>query len=137
MPSSNLEFLIVDDSSTIKKYLKKTIKDNFDCEVFEADDAWSALRLIGNHNISLILMDVMLGDMSGVNLTAKIKNIHQVLRCFLSISRRFCISSGKGASNFTIFSVAGCLNSSVWACRATRFMIGSCTADSASANCQG
>lgn len=65
MPNSNLEFLIVDDSPTIKKQLKKMIKNNFDCEVFDADDAWSALRLIGNHNISLILMDVIMPEIDG------------------------------------------------------------------------
>ena len=56
----------------------------------------------------------------------------QTFRCFLSISRRFCISSGKGASNFNILLVVGCLNSSVEAWSAQRVMTGSCVAGSPS-----
>jgi len=37
----------------------------------------------------------------------------QTFRYFRSISSRFCISSGRGASNLTISPVVGCLNSMV------------------------
>lgn len=74
MPDDNLEFLVVDDSPTTHKQLKKMIMKNFDCQVFEAEDAWSSLRLIGNHDIDLILMDVNMPDIDGFQTVKMIRS---------------------------------------------------------------
>jgi len=81
MEKKLLEFLIVDDSPTTHKYLKKMILNNFECEVYEAIDAWSSLRLIGNHNIDLILMDINMPDIDGfqtVNMIRKNKQARRI-----------------------------------------------------------
>jgi DNA-binding response OmpR family regulator len=74
MSQKKMEFLVVDDSPTTHKHLKKMIKNNFDCEVFEAEDAWSSLRLIGNHEIDLILMDVNMPDIDGFQTVKMIRS---------------------------------------------------------------
>jgi DNA-binding response OmpR family regulator len=80
MENKILEFLIVDDSPTTHKYLKKMILNNFDCEVFEAPDAWSSLRLIGNHSIDLILMDINMPDIDGFQTVKMIRKNKQARR---------------------------------------------------------
>lgn len=74
MPDDSLEFLIVDDSPTTHKQLKNMIMRHFDCQVFEAEDAWSSLRLIGNHDIDLILMDVNMPDIDGFQTVKMIRS---------------------------------------------------------------
>ncbi len=59
------EILIVDDSEITRKTIVNMIKRNLDIEVFEAEHAMAALRLIGNHEIDLILMDVIMPEVDG------------------------------------------------------------------------
>lgn len=73
----NIEFskynvLVVEDSE-INLYLLKRILEEEQLRVFLAPNALHALKILGENKIDLILMDVMMGEMNGFQLTEKLK----------------------------------------------------------------
>lgn len=66
--------LIVEDSD-VNLYLLKVILEKESFNVFSASDAVSALEHLRTETIDLILMDVMLGETNGYELTTQLKSI--------------------------------------------------------------
>ena len=67
--------LIVDDSSSMRAVIKRTIKlSGFDVgEYFEAGDGREALDLLSNKWVDLVLSDINMPNMSGLELVAEMK----------------------------------------------------------------
>lgn len=59
------EILIVDDSPISRAKVMKMIQNNFNVKIWEASNAMEGMRLLGNHNIDLILLDVIMPDIDG------------------------------------------------------------------------
>ena len=69
------KILVVDDSSIVRKNLK-TALDQSGIAVLEADDGVEALELIRNDpDISLVLTDVIMPKMGGLDLCAQVRLI--------------------------------------------------------------
>lgn len=66
--------LIVDDSNFFRVTARKMIEDNFKVKIFEASNAFEAMRLLGNHPIDIILLDVNMPEVDGFKAAKIIKH---------------------------------------------------------------
>ena len=67
------KLLIVDDEDGVRALVRMTL-DNGLYEIIEASDGLEALDLAREHHPDLVLLDVMLPDLSGMDVCRKIKD---------------------------------------------------------------
>jgi two-component system chemotaxis response regulator CheY len=70
--------LVVDDSSSIRAIIKKIIKvSGFDVGAFlDASDGKQALAIMETNRVDLVLTDINMPNMNGLDLIARIKENH-------------------------------------------------------------
>ncbi len=70
-----LDVLIVDDSAAIRKILQRVLRQaDVDVgQVYEAGDGLEALETLKRHKVHLVLADVNMPNMNGIQLLAQIK----------------------------------------------------------------
>jgi len=68
------KILIVDDSIVTRMVLKKTIAmtDIPVQELFEADNGHQALNLLSNHSVDMVMADINMPEMNGMEMAAAI-----------------------------------------------------------------
>lgn len=71
-----LDVLIVDDSAAIRKILQRVLRQaEVDLgEVYEAGDGLEALETLKKHKVHLVLADVNMPNMNGMQLLAHLKS---------------------------------------------------------------
>ena len=80
--SSDLEMnpfsvLLVDDQPVFRNVARSVLERDGACEVIgEATDGMHALEMMGKLNPDIVVMDVQMGDMSGVEATRRILSRH-------------------------------------------------------------
>lgn len=67
------KLLIVDDEEGVRALVRMTL-DGGNYEILEAKDGLNALSLAREHHPDLILLDVMLPDLSGIEVCRELKN---------------------------------------------------------------
>ena len=67
------KLLIVDDEAGVRALVRMTL-DSGVYEIFEASEGFRALDLAREHRPDLVLLDVMLPDVSGMDVCRKIKD---------------------------------------------------------------
>ncbi len=67
-----LKIMAVDDSKTMRDMLSFTLKSSGH-EVMEADDGVNALSVLGNTKVDLIITDVNMPNMTGLELIKKLR----------------------------------------------------------------
>ena len=67
------KLLIVDDEAGVRALVRMTL-DSGVYEIFEASEGFEALDLAREHRPDLVLLDVMLQDVSGMDVCRKIKD---------------------------------------------------------------
>lgn len=77
--ASPAQILLVEDQP-IAAIAAKAIISNFNCEVDVANDGETALHFLNSRNYDLVFMDIGLPDISGVELTKKIRNSESTTR---------------------------------------------------------
>ncbi len=65
--------LIVDDESDLLHGLQRVIAMEMDCRVLLAEDAREALRILDDHHVDLLLADIRMPGMDGLELLAHVK----------------------------------------------------------------
>ncbi|VTR66969.1 Acetoacetate metabolism regulatory protein AtoC [Desulfosarcina cetonica] len=66
--------LLVDDEPDLLSGLKRSFTSRLpDCEVFTAGGAVEALAILSQHDVDLVLMDIMMGEMDGIEALDKIQ----------------------------------------------------------------
>ncbi len=71
MENGKFAVLVVDDSPTMLKKISSIIKENTDAVVYDAISSKNAIRLLGNHQIDIVLMDIFMPQIDGFK-TAKL-----------------------------------------------------------------
>ena len=76
-PTALLDVLIVDDSAAIRKILQRVLRqtDLNLGEIKEAGDGTEAVEILKNRTFGLILSDINMPQMDGLQLLAKIKEM--------------------------------------------------------------
>lgn len=71
-----MDILIVDDSAGIRKILQRVLKQAEIPlgEMYEAADGCEALEVLKNHPVGLILSDINMPNMNGLELLSRIKS---------------------------------------------------------------
>lgn len=69
-------FLIVDDSATIRAMVKKALTLSVPNigEIYEAADGFAALAMASEHDVDLMLLDINMPKLNGLQLIRKIKS---------------------------------------------------------------
>lgn len=65
------KLLIVEDNTDFRNFLTSALKDDYD--VYNAENGKMALNMLGLHNIEMVISDVMMPVMDGLQLCQKIK----------------------------------------------------------------
>lgn len=96
--------LVVDDDANITNLLKRILEKEGYSNVVTADSGKKALEIVANRDISIVLTDVRMPGMSGIELLERIKEINEaiiviIITAFGSIDQAVeCIK--KGANDF-------------------------------------
>jgi len=68
-----LKVLTVDDSKTIRMIVKKAFKP-YECKIYEAEDGQKGLEAAKNEKPDIIVLDITMPVMSGIEMLAKLKS---------------------------------------------------------------
>ena len=63
--------LIVDDESSVRESFRLILEDQ--CEILEAEDGLQALDLVRSSGVDLIILDIRLPGMDGIEVLERIK----------------------------------------------------------------
>ncbi len=72
MNTSNIKILVVDDEAQIRKVIRLLLEKK-GYSIIEAGDGAAAVEIAGKEEIDLIIMDIMMPSMSGIEATAEIR----------------------------------------------------------------
>jgi two-component system chemotaxis response regulator CheY len=70
------DVLVVDDSAAIRKILQRVLRQTGMAirTIYEAGDGQEAMTLLGNHRVDLVLTDINMPNMDGLQLLASLKS---------------------------------------------------------------
>ena len=68
------KILITEDSSTMRSLLVSTIETCGDYEIIQAANGFEALRLLPRENVDLIITDINMPDINGLELISYVRN---------------------------------------------------------------
>jgi two-component system, chemotaxis family, chemotaxis protein CheY len=69
-----LRVLIVDDSRAIRTYIRGVLLGEYDCEIEEVASGFEALRLLPRQNYDLVVTDINMPDINGLELIRFMRN---------------------------------------------------------------
>lgn len=84
MPDSNLRILVVDDERAIRRFLRAALISH-GYQVFEAETGQAALAAAVDHRPELLILDLGLPDMDGIEVTRQLREWSQVPIIILSV----------------------------------------------------
>lgn len=87
MSEANYRILVVDDEPEIRRFLRASLKTH-QHEVIEADTGMGAISQLRDHNPDLIILDLGLPDIDGVEVTRRIREWSQIPIIILSVRNR-------------------------------------------------
>ena len=73
MPDTNMKVLIVDDFATMRRIVKNILTQLGYKNIVEADDGTSALDVLQNEKVDLIISDWNMPKMTGLELLQKVR----------------------------------------------------------------
>lgn len=87
MSEATYRILVVDDEPEIRRFLRASLKTH-QHEVVEADTGIGAISQLREHNPDLIILDLGLPDIDGVEVTRRIREWSQIPIIILSVRNR-------------------------------------------------
>lgn len=102
--SKDLKILLVDDSDFSRSMIKKMLQDEGFNVVAEAKDAFEALDMVKANQLDVVITDIVMPKMSGIELTTKLSKTYPDLSVIVisSLSQEHIVldAIGAGASDF-------------------------------------
>lgn len=84
MPEIKARILVVDDERPIRRFLRTSLSV-FGCEIVEAAEGQEAVNLAASHHPDLVILDLSLPDMDGMEVLRRIREWSQVPVIILSV----------------------------------------------------
>ena len=75
--NASSKILVVDDDKTVRGFLELFLETKGFANVVSAENGEDAIKIVEKENVKLILLDVMLPGMNGVEVLRKIKAINK------------------------------------------------------------
>ncbi len=69
-----MRILVVDDSRAMRAYVRGVLKANYDCSLKEVTSGFEALRLLPRERFDLVITDVNMPDINGLELIRFIRS---------------------------------------------------------------
>ncbi len=69
-----IKILVVDDDPQIRRLVKVTLQSKFNFEILEAENGAQALLKIENEKPFLVILDIMMPELNGIELIEKLKS---------------------------------------------------------------
>lgn len=69
-----MKFLVVDDSSTMRRIICNTLKKIGYEDIIQAEDGKDALKQLGEHNVDLLITDWNMPNMDGLTLVQEVRS---------------------------------------------------------------
>lgn len=70
-----MKILIIDDSKLVIEYAKNLLlENNLDCDIVTCNSGEEGLRILGNQKIDVILLDIVMPNLSGIEVLKKIRS---------------------------------------------------------------
>lgn len=69
-----MKFLVVDDSSTMRRIISNTLKKIGYHDILESEDGIQALKVIAEHPIDLLITDWNMPNLNGLELVQRIRS---------------------------------------------------------------
>lgn len=84
----SLRVLIVDDSKAMRMVVKKTLMAaGFDLDaLYEGADGQEALKILDEHEVDVVLSDLHMPNMTGMELLATLQEQNRVPKCFILVT---------------------------------------------------
>ena len=80
---TGLRVLLVEDNQQVRAFARRLLQD-LKCEVLAAGDGQEALELLDSHSVDVVLSDVVMPRMGGIELAQEIKQRHPSLPVLLA-----------------------------------------------------
>ncbi len=74
MYDHRVEVLVVEDSSAMRTFVRAALEDDLDAVVTEAESGFEALRELPRRTFDVVLADINMPDINGLELVAFIRN---------------------------------------------------------------
>ncbi len=74
MEKENKNILIVEDSATTRALIRAVVEEMYDFNIVEAGSGFEALKLLPSLNFNLIITDINMPDINGLELISFVKN---------------------------------------------------------------
>ena len=69
------KILVVDDEEEIRRTLHEHLSSRIECEIIEAANGYEALEQLGNNDVDLIILDIKMPGISGMEVIQKAKTM--------------------------------------------------------------
>ena len=76
-PKIENKILVVDDDKSVRSFLELFLKTKGYSNVLTADSGEEALKIVEKDDVKLILLDVMLPGINGIEVLRRVKNINK------------------------------------------------------------
>lgn len=75
---SKIRLILVDDHAVVRSGIRMLLEAQSDIEIIgEADSGAKAIKMVAEHQPDVVLMDVQMPDMNGIEATEKIKELNE------------------------------------------------------------
>lgn len=89
----NWKLLVVEDEKPARERMRRLLANHADLEVAEAEDGTQAMRWLESHEVHIMLLDVQLPDVSGLEILQKMKEVRPPVTILVTASRAHAVDA--------------------------------------------
>lgn len=89
----NWNLLVVEDETPARERMRRLLAAHADIEVAEAEDGAQAMRWLDSHEVHIMLLDVQLPDVSGLEILQRMKNVQPPVIILVTASRAHALDA--------------------------------------------